>query len=447
MGIFPTGPNPLSNKEGSRLRRRVTGELGSCSTQDHTSPRRESKAAISWSSTSTIPRSLATLPPWMNRKRMRRCNRSRRPPLSLRPAEISSSHPCPRSNRINLSTALSRGHSSFTGATGCTSGQRCQVPGSETRCGSGPCPPCCETPGPSLEPCTTSRLSWALCPSTGVMLSRGTHLHVLFLIDVDGTLLGSNRGCWCFAVSPTPCRHRVHGRRAPGRLDFWWGPCPCDSFRDRASGFVASSLLASRADRPHRCGSLRLGPVVSACGSCSLGLHRGRADFLVIFEELHEAGRPEVPDVGLSPADSFSGWPRQSRSLHTFKFVGGRRVQVTNFDAMPLTPPQEVSPRKPQPPEVGCARSSPGMPPGLSFVGPLQELGHTHFEIRCSSQCWRLTGCDPAEPRSPCLCVWPQSSRDLAMVSFDPLVRNFHFGDVRSAEQRYFSHSAERGKG
>ena len=301
----------------------MPGEVESRSTRDHTPPRRESKAAISWSSTSTIPRSLATLPPWMNRKRMRRCNRSRRPPLSLRPVEISSSHPCPRSDGINLSTALSRGHSSFTSAAGCTSRQRCQVLGSETRCGSGPCPPCHETPGPSLEPSTTSRLSGALCSSTGVTLSRGTHLHVLFLIDVDGTLLGSNRGFWCSAVSPTPCRHRVHGPRAPGRLDFWWGPYPCDSFRNRASGFVACSPLPSCADRPYRCGALLFGPAVSTCGSCSLGLRRGCADFVVIFEELHEAGWPQVPDVGSSPGDSFSGWPRQSRSLHTFKFVAG----------------------------------------------------------------------------------------------------------------------------
>ena len=120
---------------------------------------------------------------------------------------------------------------------------------------------------------------------------------------------------------------------------------------------------------------------------------------------------------------------------------------MSNFDAMPPTPPQEVPPRKSQPFEVGCARSSRGMPPGLCPAGPLQELGHTHFEIRCSSQCWRLTGCDPAEPRSPGLRVWPQSSCDLAMVSLDPLVRNSHLGDVRPAEGRYFTHSAERGEG
>ena len=366
---------------------------------------------------------------------MRRCNRSRRPPLSLRPVEISSSHPCPRSDRINLSTALSRGHSSFTGAAGCTSGQRRQVLGSETRCGSGPCPPCRETPGSSLEPSTTSRLSGGFRSSIGVTLLRGTHLHVLFLIDVDGTLLGSNRGYWWSAVSPTPGPHRVHGPRAPGRLDVCWGSRPCDSFRNRASGFAASSLLAPCADRPYRCGALLFGPAVSSRGSCPLGLCRGCSDFLVIFEELDEAGRPQVSDIGFSPADSFSGWPRQSRSLHTFKFVGGRHIQVSNFDAVPSTPPQEVPPRKSQPPEVGCARSSPGMPPGLSFVGPLQELGHTHFEIRCSSQRWRLTRGDPAEPRSPCLCVWSQSSRDLAMVSFDPLVRDSHLGAVRSAKR------------
>ena len=38
MGIFPTGPSPLSNTEGSRLRTRVIGEVDSRNTQDHTSP-------------------------------------------------------------------------------------------------------------------------------------------------------------------------------------------------------------------------------------------------------------------------------------------------------------------------------------------------------------------------------------------------------------------------
>ena len=68
------------------------------------------------------------------------------------------------------------------------------------------------------------------------------------------------------------------------------------------------------------------------------------------------------------------------------------------------------------------------------LVGPLQELGYTHLEIRCPSQCWRLTGCDPAEPRSASLRVRPRLSCDLAMVSLDPLVCNSQLGDVRPAE-------------
>ena len=45
------------------------------------------KAAMNWPSTSTIPRSLPTVPPWMHR-----CNKSRQLPLGLRPIEISSTH-------------------------------------------------------------------------------------------------------------------------------------------------------------------------------------------------------------------------------------------------------------------------------------------------------------------------------------------------------------------
>ena len=59
---------------------------------------------------------------------------------------------------------------------------------------------------------------------------------------------------------------------------------------------------------------------------------------------------------------------------------GGGRVQVCNFDVVPSAPPQEVPPRQSQPTEVCGACPSPGMPPCLTSVNPLQELGHTHFE-------------------------------------------------------------------
>ena len=105
---------------------------------------------------------------------------------------------------------------------------------------------------------------------------------------------------------------------------------------------------------------------------------------------------------------------------------------MRNFDAMPSTPTQEVSPRQSQPTEVCSACSPRGMPP-LSV--PWKSLA-------IPSQHWCLTRGDPAEPQSPCLRIRPQPSCDVAVFSLDSLVGNPHLGDVRSSKGRYFPHPA-----
>ena len=66
--------------------------------------------------------------------------------------------------------------------------------GSETRSGSGPCPPRRETPWSSLELSSRTNGPGRAYYPIGLSTWRGTQLHVLLLIDVNGGFSGGVGG-------------------------------------------------------------------------------------------------------------------------------------------------------------------------------------------------------------------------------------------------------------